>query len=353
MPRLPRAACVLACSGALSLAAALSAAGCGSGSSGGGLVASVAAPVASSAPTPLSSSSAAAPSSTATPGLVAAPPAPPPPLGQLLLDPSYVPSAPSAATWYERVDDPATPDNEAARELARELAGNGVSEAQVYEHLTQGGPLAVFVSGAGHERDTPQKRSGWMAPYARYVQATLGIPGVQVDYEDWAAGNDAKALATYPISFRTGVVRTLKLVEKARSAGAHEVFLYGHSKGGDVVQEVCWLTANDPFVLGGVALGVPLWSAARQDQDGRYGYGGLFRLGLHRSRDYRGKLVLFVRYSDRVSRGELLPASSFPGPGHDYEDVLATPGFPELLDRARFVEPPGFADRAAGRLYDY
>jgi len=276
-----------------------------------------------------------------------------PPLATLFQDPSYVPSGPEAASWYGRLDDPATSENEAARELALEMAVKGVDAKLLEEHFARGGALAIFVSGAGHERDTPTRRSGWMGPYALYVQGSLGIPAIQVDYQDWAAGNDARALATYPVSFRTGVSRTHALLEKARSAGVGEVRLYGHSKGGDVVQEVTWGHAGDPLLVQSVALGIPLWSAANPGSDPSYGYGGLFRYGVRGTRDYQGKLVVFVRYSDRASRGEMLPASTFPGPGHEYKHVLGTPGFPERLDLVRFQEPVGFADRTAGQDYDY
>jgi hypothetical protein len=276
-----------------------------------------------------------------------------PPLASLFDDPSYVPSGPDAASWYGRLDDPATLTNEAAQELALEMAGNGLDAKLLEEHFARGGALAIFVSGAGHERDTPTRRSGWMAPYALHVQASLGIPAIQVDYHDWAAGNDARALATYPVSFRTGVSRTHALIEKARSAGVGEVRLYGHSKGGDVVQEVTWSHAGDPLLVQSVVFGIPLWSAANPGSDPRYGYGGLFRYGAHGNRDYQGKLVVFIRYSDRSSRGEMLPANTFPGPGHEYKHVLGTPGFPERLDEVRFQEPSGFADRAAGQTYDY
>lgn len=304
-------------------------------------------------------SSAAATTSAIGPALVtsstaaAIPSALAPPLSTLIQDPTYVPSGPSVASWYGRLDDPSTTLNEAAQELALEMAGNGLDAQVLEEHFAQGKALAIFVSGAGHERDTLTRRSGWMAPYAHYVQGSLGIPAIQVDYQDWAAGNDARALATYPISFRTGVTRTHALVEKARSAGVGEVRLYGHSKGGDVVQEVSWTHAGDPLLVQAVAFGIPLWSAANPGSDGRYGYGGLFRYGVHGTRDYKGKLVVFIRYSDRSSRGEMLPAATFPGPGHEYKHVLATPGFPERLDAVRFQEPAGFSDRQAGLTYDY
>lgn len=325
---------------------ALHLSGCGSGSGSGAAAATAginsAAPAKRSGPALVTSSTTAA-----VPSALA------PPLASLFQDPSYVPSGPDAASWYGRLDDPATPQNEAAQELAHEMAGNGLDAKLLGEHFARGGALAIFVSGAGHERDTLTRRSGWMAPYALYVQGSLGIPAIQVDYEDWAAGNDARALATYPISFRTGVTRTHALLEKARSAGVGEVRLYGHSKGGDVVQEVTWSHAGDPLLVQSVVFGIPLWSAANPGSDPVYGYGGLFRYGVHGNRDYQGKLVVFIRYSDRSSRGEMLPASTFPGPGHEYKHVLGTPGFPERLDEVRFQEPRGFTDRRAGQTYDY
>jgi hypothetical protein len=342
---------------ALIATAVLPLVGCGSGSHSKPALSSAAAATsatASGVPSPAATTaSVGTTAGLGTPASTPPPPAAPPPLGHLLLDPEYVPSAPSVESWYGRTDNVATPENEAAREIAREAAGNGVSETQLYEHLTQGGAFAIWVGGSGHERDSLTRRSGWMAPYARYVQATLGIPGIQVDYHDWTAGNDAKSLATYYLSFQRGVRLTLNLIEKARSAGVSEVRLYGQSKGGDIVQEVVWLKALDSLVVSGVCLGTPLWSAINQGSVHPTGYGGLFRLGVHGQRDYRGKVVLFVRASDRASRGELLPASTFPGPGHEYKHVLRTPGFPERLDEVRFKEPVGFADRAAGVTYDY
>lgn len=332
----------------LFLALAASLAACSAGSSGGGSaaatagVASSAAPGSASGPTLVTSSTSAGTSSALAP-----------PLATLFQDPSYVPSGPATASWYARLDDPTTSKNEAARELATEMAGQGVGVQDLQEHFARGGPLAIFVSGAGHERDSPTRRSGWMAPYALYVQGSLGIPAIQVDYQDWAAGNDARALATYPFSFRTGVSRAQALIEKARSAGVGEVRLYGHSKGGDVVQEVAWSHAGDPLLVQAVALGIPLWSAANPGSDPSYGYGGLFRYGAWGARDYQGKLVVFIRYSDRSARGEMLPADTFPGPGHEYKHVLGTAGFPERLDAVRFQEPLGFTDREAGQTYDY
>jgi hypothetical protein len=316
---------------------------CGSGSDSGGAAATAA----------LTSTTTATPTVVTSSTTAVVPSALAPPFATLLLDDSYVPSGPDAGSWYTRKDDPATPHNEAAQELAFEMAGNGVDAKFLEDHFTQGVALAIFVSGAGHERDTPTRRSGWMGPYASYVQTSLGIPSIQVDYHDWAAGNDAKSLATYPFSFRTGVDRTHALIEKARSAGVGEIRLYGHSKGGDVVQEVSWGHAGDPLLVQAVVMGIPLWCAANPGQDWRYGYGGLFRYGIKGTRDYQGKLVVFIRYSDRASRGEMLPADTFPGPGHEYKHVLGTPGFPERLDAVRFQEAIGFSDREAGLNFDY
>lgn len=310
--------------------------------------ASTTSPAASATPTATTSS---APAPVATTGSSARAPQP---LNALLQDPRSVPSAPNDRGWYFRTDDPATPDNEAARDLARVLASNaGLSESWAYAHLTAGGPVAIFVGGAGHEQDTPTRRSGWIGPYAEYVQRDLGIPALQLDYKDWSAGNDAVALATYPFSFREGVARTHGLIEKAYAAGVGEVRLYGHSKGGDIAQEVCWQRRHDARLTQAVALGIPVWCAALPARDPVTLVAGAFRLGLHGNRDYAGKLVVFIRFSDRSSRGELLPAGTFPGPGHEYKHVLAAPGFAARLDSVRFQEPVGYADRALGVTYDY
>src|SRR5687768_10799915 len=94
----------------LALASAAACIGCGGGGSGG------------------SPSTAAAPISSATPSSS---------VSASVTDPTLVPSAPADATWYFRTDDPTTPDNEAARDLAVAIAAanNGLTEAFVFEHL--------------------------------------------------------------------------------------------------------------------------------------------------------------------------------------------------------------------------
>lgn len=281
-------------------------------------------------------------------------PAAPLPFGAYLADSGVVPSAPSDRAWYARLDDPSTQDNEAARDLAQAIAPvHSLPEALVYDRIVQGGGVAIFVGGAGHERDTASNVSEWIAPYARYVHDQTGFVGIQVDYLNWAAGNDLWTFALYLWSFREGVLRTLDLVAKAISAGAGEVRLYGHSKGGDIVQEVTWTLRTEPRVTAGVALGPPVWSSAIPDEVAVTRRAGLFHPGPLYRRDYAGKLVLFIRFSDRASHGDFMPPTNLPGPGHDYVNVLSTAGFPALLDWARFSAPDGWEDRLLGLTYDY
>lgn len=274
--------------------------------------------------------------------------------GARVLGTTHVPSAPSDRSWYARIDNPATPVNEAARDLAKAMAGGPQDEATLYRYLTGGGSLAVFASGAGHEQDASGRQSGWALAYARYVRGTLSLPIIQVDYMNWAAAKGGpRALATYLFSFREGVARTADLVRKARSAGVSEVRLFGHSKGGDVVAQVAWKLREDPVLTATLALGPPIWSAAVPSPAPGTRRGGLFRYDVHEYRDYHGELVVFVRSSDRSSHGEFFPVGSFPGPGHDYKNVLALPRFCDLLERTRFTRPVGYADRQSGRTYDF
>jgi hypothetical protein len=278
------------------------------------------------------------------------------PLGAQVLDPTLVPSGPSDAAWYHRMDDPRTAENEAARDLARAIAGNGLGEQAVFDHLTRGGGLAIFVGGLNHERDDPTHRSGWIVAYAPHVHGALGLPSIQVDYLEPSAatGVDPLQLALYIASFKEGVLRTIGLVRKALSAGAGEVRLYGHSKGGDIVQEVTWLEHEEPRLTFAVALGIPLWSAATPEPDptGPFERGGMFHRGRWNARDYGGKLVVFNRLSDRISHGALWPPANLPGPGHDYATILQDPAFRDLLERAVFQTPVGWEDRSLGKTYD-
>lgn len=313
--------------------------GCGGGGSGGS--ASTAAAVASATPASTTSSSS------------------PPAVASLVLDPTLVPSAPSDASWYFRSDDPTTSENEAARGIAQAVAAtpNGLSESFVYEHLTRGGGLAIFVGGVNHERDTPTHRSGWITSYAPHVYRAVGFVAIQVDYFEPSAatGIQPLQLAFYNPSFNQGVLRTTGLFEKALSAGAREVRLYGHSKGGDIVQEVTWLKHHEPRLTFAASLGIPLWSAACPDNDphGSFDRSGMFHRGRWGARDYAGKLVVFNRLSDRISHGALWPPTNIPGPGHDYETILLDATFRDLLERAVFQTPPGWEDRSLGRTYDY
>ena len=219
------------------------------------------------------------------------------------------------------------------------------------------------MSGNHHERDDPPRRqSGWLRSLALHVQGDQGLPGLQVDYHTWAAGGavagplgGAVDLATYHASHQAGALRAAGLVQKAVSAGAGEVRLYGHSKGGDVVQEAAWLLKDEPRLTLAVALGIPIWSAACPDPDpsGQFRLGGLFCPATLRGRSWNGKLVVMNRCSDRASHGELFPPGTFPGPGHDYAQNLLDPGLRRALEEARFVHGPGWADRPAGRTWDY
>lgn len=328
-------------------ALALTVAGCGGGGGGGAVAASTTtAPLQSASPTPTTSS---------TPAPVPSA-APAPVVSTMIVDDTLVPSAPNGAAWYFRTDDPTTSENEAARDIALAIADarNGLSEGFVYEHLTRGGPLAIFVGGLNHEQDTPLRRSGWIVSFAPYVHRTLGLPAIQVDYKDAASGTGIGALdlALYNASFHEGVLRTSGLVEKALSAGAGSIRLYGHSKGGDIVQEVTWLRHREPRLAQSIALGIPIWSAATPDMDGQWKRSGLFHHGAHGNRDYAGKLVVFNRFSDRIVHGDLLPPTNLPGPGHDYANILREPAFRALLERA-FTEPSGWSDRSLGRTYDH
>jgi hypothetical protein len=324
---------------------ALALVGCGGGGGGGGVAASTSAPLTSATPSPTTTAPPAAPAAT-----------PAPVVSMMIIDDTLVPSAPSSAAWYFRTDDPSTTENEAARDIALAIADarNGLSESFVYESLTHGGPLAIFVGGLNHEQDTPARRSGWIVSFAPHVYRALGMPALQVDYKDAASGTGIGALdlALYNASFHEGVLRTSGLFEKALSAGAGRIHLYGHSKGGDIVQEVTWLRHREPRLARAIALGVPIWSAVNPDMDGLWKRGGLFHLGQYGNRDYAGKLVLFNRYSDRIVHGDLLPPTGLPGPGHDYANILREPAFVALLERAA-TEAVGWSDRALGRTFDH
>ncbi len=315
-------------------------AGCGGGSSGGPSGARAGGTTASAAP-------ASAPSAPAAAGVAAR-----------IVDPALVPSAPEDKPWYFRGDDPATPENEAAREIGDAIAalGNGLDATFVRDWLIAGGDLAIFVGGTNHERDTPPGRqSGWIEPAAREVHLRLGLPSIQIDYHNWAAISGPASLATYAGSLPEGVLRANAMVDKALAAGAGAVRLYGHSKGGDVVQEICWLRADEPRIAAGFVFGIPWFCAAIPDEDATYGRSGVFKPGpaSGTGRDFGGKVVVFIRESDRASHGRLWPPTTFPGPGHDYRAVLGTPGFLEGLERVAASEPVGFEDRPAGRTFDY
>lgn len=270
---------------------------------------------------------------------------------------SLVPFAPSDRSWYEKKDDPRTPDNEAARDLARAIARGGLaSETDAYARLTGGGSFAIFVGGAGRERRG--SKSEWIDSLAPDVVQAKGFLSLQVDYANWAAGNEALNFLTYPFSFDEGVARTYLLFTKAVSAGAKKIRIYGHSKGGDVVQESARrLLASpefEPALEAAFVFGIPVWSGAIPHADPATGRrGGFFRVGELNERDFRGKLVVFNRDSDRVCLGEFLPIDTFPGDGHDYKDVLAEPRFRSLLEETRFHRPVGYEDRAAGSTWDW
>jgi hypothetical protein len=240
------------------------------------------------------------------------------------------PKGKPAASWYD-VKGLAGDTNRDTQDVAA-LAGPASEpfEAYLSQHK---GPVAIYVGGLGDEGQP------WNPPFSAYP----GVPSLVLKYDldrytgfdsgkrfwfpwgrDWQTSLlpfDALAgLPNYDDDVRYGACLVDRLVKKVEAAGASEVWLFGHSKGADVVcrsvydrglhldhrQDTkltrVWTFAM-PFIADHTPEDLGFHSKANH-------WGGFFKAW--------GKVVIYNRDSDFVTYGGWVDMSA-----HDYSDITS------------------------------
>ncbi|MBI2931341.1 MAG: hypothetical protein HYY16_06795 [Planctomycetes bacterium] len=277
------------------------------------------------------------------------------------------PLAPGRDAWYERLDDPLTDLNEAADDIARVVdPARGALYRHTYDEIRSGRRVVIFVAGTGSEA----RPAGW-GPSVRDWMRELGkedtgcavVPIIQVNYllntpllslaDQWLNSG------LYWLSYLRGLDRAKKLVLKAASAGSSDIWIFGHSKGGDIVGNAVGHLSGEPSLTAGCAFGVPyvdgvVRSSVAPSWVDPTRRGGLFKYDVHDGRAFQGKLIVFNRYSDWWSNNfEPWRYLDFGGPGHDYTRVWADARFRQrVLD---MMNDPALSieDRQAGIEFDF
>ncbi|MBI2932964.1 MAG: hypothetical protein HYY16_15070 [Planctomycetes bacterium] len=289
---------------------------------------------------------------------------------------AVTPVTPDDDAWYDRGDLVATPLNEAADDLAKLFDPlGGVYYQYVYDRLVAGGRFAIYFGGVNHEKATAEWMSeahAWMRAVSKLDTGSAVVPAVQLNYRLFTPlhlQEDQWNEYNYPMSFAKGLERGRKVALKAMAAGSRDVWILGHSKGGDVGGNVLRSLVTAPEVTKGIIFGMP-WISFRVPVlnyglitigahfavpwDTLYLRSGMFKFGLLQGTDYQGKLVLFNRYHDRLANNATgVDFNALVDEGHDYRQLWADSQFRQRVLNMMRSPVPQMMDRTAGMEFDW
>ena len=200
-----------------------------------------------------------------------------------------------------------------AWDIANRAASSGTQSAQsIHDFLRSGGTVYLLIPGYNPGGNS-LSRSDWEVPIADYLEATNSGRVLIMELDYWRTN------LIYGWAFDDGQSKAQRFANKAKSAGAGQIIVYGHSLGADVLGRVTQDNAN---VNRGYGFGIPCFSTWAPKNKGFANYQGFHR-------ENSGKYIVFDRVSDPASAdncvvGLLGNWSSNYGsvPGHDYEESL-------------------------------
>jgi hypothetical protein len=235
------------------------------------------------------------------------------------------------ASWYD-VKGQQGKANLDAQDIAA-LAGTSAESFQAY--LSQHkGPVALYVGGLGDEAQA------WNSPFKVFP----GVPSIVLKYaldpytgfeqdkrfwfpwgKTWQSSllpfDALKGLPNYNDDVRYGASLVDRMVNKLEAAGAGEVWLFGHSKGADVVCRSVYDPGlhldhrHDAKLTRVWTFAMPFIAAHTPESLGFHSkashWGGFFKA-------FGGKVVMYNRNSDFVTYGGWVNMSE-----HDYSNVTA------------------------------
>lgn len=200
-----------------------------------------------------------------------------------------------------------------AWDIANRAATSGSQSAQsIHDFVRSGGTLYLFVPGY-NPLGNSQSRSDWEVPLADYLNISNNNHVLIMELDYWRTN------IIYGWAFSDGVGKAKSFINKARSAGAGQVIVFGHSLGADVLGQVTQDQAN---VTRGYGFGIPCFSTWAPKNKGYAYYQGLHKIN-------GGKYIVFDRTSDPASGDNCTIAllgnwsSNFGSvPGHDYMELV-------------------------------
>lgn len=249
-------------------------------------------------------------------------------------------------------------DND-AWDLANRAATSTSQSAQaIHDFLRSGGTVYLLLPGYNPLGNT-QSRSDWEIPLADYLVTASGGRALIMELDYWRSN------IIYGWAFDDGQSKAQRFANKAKSAGAGQVIMYGHSLGADVLGRVSQDNLN---VNRSYGFGIPCFSTWAPTNKGQAVY-----YGFHRENSNR--FIVFDRYADPASAPNCVLATlgnwsaNFGAvPGHDYMELVydspfhryvnsngscPCPGTNFLQALANFAAGGATEDDPAGATYDW
>jgi len=200
-----------------------------------------------------------------------------------------------------------------AWDIANRAASAGTQSAQsIHDFLRGGGTVYLLIPGYNPGGNS-LSRSDWEVPAADYLQVSNSGRVLIMELDYWRTN------LIYGWAFDDGQSKAQRFANKAKSAGAGQIIVYGHSLGADVTGRVTQDNAN---VNRGYGFGIPCFSSWAPKNKGKGSYQGFHR-------ENSNKFIVFDRTSDPASAdncvvGLLGNWSSNSGavPGHDYQELV-------------------------------
>jgi len=246
-----------------------------------------------------------------------------------------------------------------AWDIANRAATSTSQSAQsIHDFLRSGGTVYLLIPGY-NPLGNSQSRSDWEVPIADYLETANGGRVLIMELDYWRTN------IIYGWAFDDGQSKAQRFANKAKSAGAGQVIIYGHSLGADVTGRVTQDNAN---VTRGYGFGIPCFSSWAPKNKGYAYYQGFHRIN-------SGKFIVFDRTSDPASGDNCVLATlgnwssnSSQVPGHDYMELVydndnhryvnsngtcPCPATNFMKALANFTAGSSNEDVAAGSTYDW
>jgi len=232
------------------------------------------------------------------------------------------------------------------------------SAQAIHDALRSGATVYLLIPGY-NPLGNSQSRSDWEVPAADFLQTSASGRAVIMELDYWRTN------IIYGWAFDDGQNKAKQFANKAKSAGAGQVIVYGHSLGADVLGRV---TQDNLNVSKGYGFGIPCFSTWAPKNQGHSQY-----YGFHRENS--GRYIVFDRYSDPASADNCVLAtlgnwsSNFGAvPGHDYMELVYDNAFHRYVNTdgtcpcpatnfmqavANFAAGTATQDTAAGTTYNW